>query len=239
MAESQKSRYETKFYTGNYDERQRAANADKAICYVEQHFNSGTEKSTGSEVVVATNASQTSKDWGTLYAKSIAEEFQIPLRRKPTGLLIGGYKGRGNFNLRFTHMPAILLEPLFVSNPDEAAIVKVEEGRQRLAKVLVDTIKTTFPQGGLVAFSIGHIGKRSNPRDRGAAVHGSNLFEGDYAHMVLQIAEQMLIGNNVEPIIEPELDPAEPTALDEPEPEPSKTLEERVTDLEIRVAKLE
>ena len=43
-------------------------------------------------------------------------------------------------------MPAILLEPLFVSNPRHAEIVRSEDGQMRpRARVLVDSIKRFFP----------------------------------------------------------------------------------------------
>ena len=41
-------------------------------------------------------------------------------------------------------MAAILLEPLFVSNPRHAEIVRSEDGQMRLARVLVDSIKRFF-----------------------------------------------------------------------------------------------
>jgi hypothetical protein len=187
--------YEVQFYSGEYITRQQAANRDGAAAYVEHHFNSGSEAANYAVAVVGTNASQKSKDWGQYYARNIAREFGINVGRKlsdPAGIFIGGWDGkRGNGSLVHTRMPALLVEPLFGSNPKHAEWIRSVEGRVRLARVLADSIMRFFPQGGLVAFSIGHKGKTSKPHDRGAAVHGGGM-EADYAEMVLLEAKSIL-----------------------------------------------
>ncbi len=183
--------YRVKFYKGNYRERQYAANRDGAICYVEQHFNSWFDERTDFTVVITgSNASRTSKNWGRWYAKAICREFGTPLGGDD-GIKVGGYGGRGNGNIYYTRMPAILLEPLFASNPKHADIIRSEDGQDRLARVLVESIREFFPGGGLVAFSVGHKYKRSRPKDRGAALYGGGT-EADYAEIVLLKAKEML-----------------------------------------------
>lgn len=192
--------YTCKIYGGGYYARQMAANKDKAIAYFEQHFNSATSPSARySSVVVANNCSQTSLDWAKNYLVILSEQMGI---NPPNGggILVGGYQGRGNFNLKFTDMPAILGEPCFVSNPEQAELVKSEEGRQGLAQVLADSIKMTFPDGGLIGFSVGHKYKDDKPNDRGASVIGEDpnpddnisLNEADHAEDVIQRAIQLL-----------------------------------------------
>jgi hypothetical protein len=88
-------------------------------------------------------------------------------------------------------MPAILLEPLFVSNPQQAEWVRSEAGQTRLAGILCDSIRRFFQDGGLIGFSVGHKYKRSSPNDRGAAVVGGG-WEADYAEQVLLKAKAML-----------------------------------------------
>ena len=44
--------YQVKFYKGDYLQRQLAANADKAVAYVEHHFNSSASASANYAVVV-------------------------------------------------------------------------------------------------------------------------------------------------------------------------------------------
>jgi len=180
------SKYQVKFYgQRRYKKRQRQANIDNCVAYVEHHFNSTEgKKANYTCVVTGSNASSTSKAWGRLYCKLVSEEFGT----KNKGLLIGGYRGRGNHNLYYTNMPAILLEPLFVSNPEQAALIKTEEGQERLARCLVKSIKEIFPDGGLIGFSIGHKGVNA-----GAPVHGGGQ-EEQYAELVLDRAHDMLIG---------------------------------------------
>ncbi|MBE9561229.1 MAG: N-acetylmuramoyl-L-alanine amidase [Proteobacteria bacterium] len=183
--------YDVRFYKGNYRWRQAQANRDKCIAYIEHHFNSTGSTTIGYAVtVVGYNSSGTSKAWGRWYANHIGQEFRIPVSGQG-GIAIGGFNGRGNGNVKHTNMPAILLEPMFVSNPSQAKIVRSEEGQNKLAKILADSIVEFFPKGGKIAFSVGHKYKTSRPRDRGAAVHGGGA-EADYAEIVLEKAKHIL-----------------------------------------------
>lgn len=183
--------YTVKFYKGDYSARQAAANTDNAVAYVEQHFNaSSRQDSSYSLVVVGSNASSTSKNWGSWYAKAIAAAFGTEIYGTD-GVSVGGIGGRGDGNLRHTRMPAILLEPLFASNPAQAAIIRSEAGQARLASVLVESIQRFFPDGGLIAFSVGHKYKTSSPNDRGVPLHGGGT-EADYAEKVLEQAKALL-----------------------------------------------
>lgn len=183
--------YQVKFYKGDYYARQAAANEDQCKLYVEQHFNSSASQSANYAVVVTGyNASQTSKNWGRWYARAVSQEFDIPMGGD-NGLLVGGYNGRGDYNLRFTGMPAILLEPFFVSNPQTAELIKTEDAQYRLATILTESIQRFLPNGGLVGFSVGHKYKTSNPNDRGAAVFGGGT-EAEIAEAVLLKAQQQL-----------------------------------------------
>lgn len=183
--------YQIKFYKGDYRQRQEQANADKCIAYVEHHFNSFNDPSVGySMVVVGSNASQTSKNWGRWYAAAVSREFSGSVGGD-NGIIVGGYNGRGDANLRFTDMPAVLLEPLFCSNPSQAFTIKSEEGQVRLARILCDSIQRFFQKGGLLGFSVGHKYKTSRPNDRGAAIYGGG-WEADCAEAVLEKAAAML-----------------------------------------------
>ncbi|MDI6791687.1 MAG: N-acetylmuramoyl-L-alanine amidase [bacterium] len=183
--------YQVKFYKGDYYHRQMQANEDKCAGYVEHHFNSSSTPSAGySVVVVGSNASQTSKNWGGWYAQAIGREFDIEVGGN-NGILVGGWNGRGDGNIKYTCMPAVLLEPLFASNPQHADYIKSESGQLRLAQVLSDSIKRFFPHGGTIGFSVGHKYKESRPNDRGAAVVGGGT-EADYAEIVLDKARTLL-----------------------------------------------
>jgi N-acetylmuramoyl-L-alanine amidase len=182
--------YKVRFYKGEYLERQMAANKDKAVAYVEHHFNSAGPTANYALVVVGSNASQTSVNWGSWYAKAVAEQFGTQVYRTD-GVARGGLDGRGDGNVKHTKMPAVLLEPLFVSNPRQADIVRSDSGQAALARILAESIRRFFPQGGLIAFSVGHKYKTSRPNDRGAVLAGGGN-EADYAEKVLQQAAALL-----------------------------------------------
>lgn len=192
------SKYSVKFYKGDYKNRQEQANRDNCIAYVEHHFNCCLKSNGYTVTVTAYNASQTSKNWGRWYAKAISQEFGTRIGGSD-GIVVGGFNGRGNGNIYYTKMPAILLEPLFASDEKQAKIIRSEEGRTRLAKILVESIYNFFPEGGLIAFSVGHKYKESNPNDRGTKVFGGGN-EADYAEMVLEKAKEIIENNQNEHI---------------------------------------
>lgn len=189
--------YTVKFYKGDYLARQLAANADKAVAYVEHHFNSAGPTANYALVVVGSNASPTSVNWGSWYAKAVAERFGSKVYRED-GVARGGLDGRGDGNVKHTSMPAVLLEPLFVSNPQQAEIVRSASGQAALARILAESIRRFFPLGGLVAFSVGHKYKTSRPNDRGAELAGGGM-EADYAEKVLQQTADMLAEKQAAP----------------------------------------
>lgn len=176
--------YQVIFYKGDYSERQRAANKDRCNLYIEHHFNSSANRDANYCVtIVGSNASRMSKEFGKAYSKRISLTFNCPIGGND-GIMVGGFGGRGDGNIRLTNMPAALLEPMFCSNPEQAETIRSSEGQDRLAKVLADTIMDFFPSGATIGFSIGHKYKRSNPNDRGAPVHGGGT-EADCAEKVL------------------------------------------------------
>lgn len=190
--------YKVKFYKGDYYDRQLAANKDKAVAYIEHHFNSSASSQPNyAVVVVGSNASQTSRNWGRWYAKAIAEQFGSTVGGDQ-GILVGGWNGRGDGNVKHTEMPALLLEPLFASNPQQAEIIRSESGQGILARILAESIRRFFPKGGLIAFSVGHKYKTSSPKDRGAALAGGGN-EADYAEKVLNRAATLLTEEAIAP----------------------------------------
>ena len=183
--------FKVKFYKGDYLQRQQAANADKAAAYVEHHFNSSASPTANyAVVVVGSNASSTSRNWGRWYAKAVAEHFGTKVGGDG-GILVGGWNGRGDGNVKHTNMPAVLLEPLFASHPQQAEAIRSEAGQAALARILAESIRRFIPGGGLIAFSVGHKYKTSSPNDRGAALAGGGT-EADHAEMVLEKTAKLL-----------------------------------------------
>lgn len=163
--------YEVLWVSGDYDERQKQANEAHAVAYVEHHLNALARDQAGVSdnpalSLIAHNGSATSERWGSDYSARAANL----LGTVDSGCRRVGYRSRGDYNLRLTNMPAILVEPLFVSEPRQAEFALSDAGQDKLASILVASIQKMFPDGGKVAFSVGHLGKTDNPHDRGAPV---------------------------------------------------------------------
>lgn len=174
--------YEVQFFDGDYSARQAKANEWGADAYVCHHFNAiendnqDTQDDNATLCIVGSNASSTSEKWAALYCKKISEHFGTRNR----GVVRRKRGERGDICVRKTDMPAILPEPLFVSDISQAEIAFSDEGQQHLGRLLAESIKEIFPDHGMdgkeivikIAFSIGHMGKDNRPNDRGAAVVG-------------------------------------------------------------------
>jgi len=178
------AQWTVKFYTGNYPDRQKQANSDKAICYLEGHFNaSDNPRAGGIEIIIADNASRATRKW----AEFLVTHFNFTLQtriRHVNGIKEVSKGERGWKNIFHTKMPAVLIEPLFITNPKELKLF--DEKKDTLAYIIAGSIKTIFPDGGLIGLSIGHKGKESNPNDKGAkAVDGR--WEAD-------LVEKLLLG---------------------------------------------
>ncbi len=180
--------------TGDYRDRQAAANAAGAKLYLEQHVNSSAKDYPDYALgVVATNASQTSIAMARWYAARAGTRFDVGGPDDAdvgygNGVRIGG---NGNANLYYTDAPAAILEPWFASNPAQARMMATVAGVEAGAKLLAELVREFLPEGGLVALSVGHIGKTSAPRDRGAKIVTGG-WEADWSMAVVDLAHSML-----------------------------------------------
>lgn len=196
------SQYTVKLYDGGPADLPRRVKADGCVCYAEQHFGWGPNESVPSRAVVitASNATAYTKDWGRWYAREISREFSVSLGGNE-GIIEGGQvrleldRRLGRFEV-----PALLLEPLFINNAAAAQVVRTEEGQERLARVLSDSIRQFFPAGGLVCLSNGHPGDPLHPD---AGRQGVSLREGGtevvFSHLVLLKAMAQLQGGDAHP----------------------------------------
>lgn len=184
-----RAHYTVKFYRGDYRDRQEKAYKDGAICYIEEHFNATDDPGTNYALVLtAEGASDFTGKWAQDYVDRVAAKFSIP-KGYDNGIKVVKDGDRGYGNLRYSKMPAILLEPFFISNSEG---LKWAESRQDdLAGIILDSIRECFPNGGLVAFSVGHRYKVSNPADNGA-VPAEGKYETIYNESVLKKAAQIL-----------------------------------------------
>lgn len=185
------AKYEIFWARGDYRARQMDANAEGCQLYIEQHFNALPNDSQDSIrdnpalVIVGSNSSKKSRDLGLLYTSHISQMF----KNRDGGLLVG--PARGNWNVYYARCPSLLLEPLFCSDPTQASIIKSSQGQAKLAEAVCLIIRSHLPNGGKVAFSVGHKYRPSAPHDRGAVLVGGGT-EADYAEIVLELAERML-----------------------------------------------
>lgn len=187
------SRYRSVCYRGDYRKRLEKANLEGAICYVEHHFNSSENKCAAYTcALVVSSATPITKRWARAYCRCVAERLGTTMRNGDgvVGLLPGD---RGFSNIAAAAMPAMLIEPLFVSNVGHARMIRSREGRVALAQALADSIAEVFPNGGIVGLSVGHKYRDSRPQERGASVIGGGN-EADLAESVLILAADILEG---------------------------------------------
>ena len=197
----------------DYRARQLYANAKGAICFIEGHHNANMYSvdingdgvadvdapgvaDNPTSVLVCDNASAKSMDMGTYFAAECAKAFKIPNR----GLVVRKPGERGYYNLYYTNMPAVLLEPLYVSDAEVAVIAQSEHARDTIAQLIANMVRKYFPNGGVVAFSVGHLFKLSSKWDRGAPVVGTGgkVAEGDLVlEYMRKAAELLLTGKNI------------------------------------------
>jgi hypothetical protein len=88
-------------------------------------------------------------------------------------------------------LPAIPVEQLFASNPQYAEWIRSDDGQDRLAHIICESVQRFFQNGGIIGFSVGHKYKTSRLHDRGASVYGGG-WAADYAELVLEKAKEML-----------------------------------------------
>ena len=189
---------------------QRQVDANKAgcICAVEQHLNSHTNKTVNyATALVARNASEKSKDLARDYTALVADRFGI----RDAGIVVG--PPRGEYNIKFYHCPAVLVEPGFVSNHDFADRIQSGEGIDALARCLVESIRMNFPDGGLVALSVGHLyrgtGDRGAPvNDEGDRMDPAFNDEGDLNEAIVTAAEEMLLAAEAPALEGRDIDPS-------------------------------
>jgi hypothetical protein len=185
------NKYEVSFYTGNYRWRQALANEENCAAYAEQHFNASASRRDGyTMVIVSYESSKKVRKWAKWYVKKVARAFGVR-QYLGKGLLVGGYDGRGNGNLKYLKMPGVLLESLFATNPRHAKWIRNEADQLQLAFILFKSIRKFFPQGGRICFSVGHKYKFYPRNDRGAHIYGGGR-ESEYAEIILKQAESLI-----------------------------------------------
>lgn len=174
---------------------QRQIDANKAGCVaaVEQHLNASTNKSINYTCALVTgNASAKSREWAKDYVALVADRFGT----RNAGVVVD--PPRGMYNIKFYHCPAILVESGFVTHHDFADRIQTGDGIDALARALVDSIRMNFPDGGLVALSVGHAHRgKADPgaivNDEGDAPDPAFDSEAELNEAIITAAEEMLL----------------------------------------------
>lgn len=145
--------YLFRFYSANSKENQDKANIDRCSAYLDFQFNINVDPKTEyTSVAVASNACRTAKYWARQFSQFISEDFGIPVGGN-NGILIGGEYGKNEPDLIYTQMPAIMILPLFISNPIHASWIKDKSRQFQIARNLAKSIHSTFPNGGTFALT--------------------------------------------------------------------------------------
>ncbi|WP_353893334.1 N-acetylmuramoyl-L-alanine amidase [Proteinivorax hydrogeniformans] len=113
-------------------ERVRVANDNNADIFVSVHVNGFTDPTArGTETYWYTRGSSSSRR----LAQIMQRRMLSALNRRDRGV-----KQANFYVLRETDMPAVLLEPLFITNPEEAELIQRKETKEKIAEVILNGI---------------------------------------------------------------------------------------------------
>jgi N-acetylmuramoyl-L-alanine amidase len=147
--------------TDSSHERQAMARREGCVATVDLHFNSsGASSARGGEVFYKPGDAQS-----RTFAQHMWTELArlgLPPRRAP----MREASDRGGY-IRYYTAPAILIEPLFLSNRAQATWLHTPANLEALS-LAVSTAVRRFVHEGHVGLSPGHAYKTRSPRDPGA-----------------------------------------------------------------------
>lgn len=119
--------------------RAEIANKSKCQLFVSIHLNGAKiAGSQGTETLYFQKEQSYSRK-GKKLAEIMQKELVNILRRPDRGI-----KGKNLIILKKTLMPAVIVEPLFITNPEEEALLKEVEWRQRIATAVCRGVETYF-----------------------------------------------------------------------------------------------
>lgn len=195
--------YEVLMFTGDYRSRQREAEAEEVDLYIEYYFNSYLANTNYTLAKIKNNGCKVSKAFAATHTNLVSIEFGIPLydpsssKSSKSGPSTPGVVETDN--TRYVHtintlkVPCCILEPLFITNPSHVAELITKRGVERLAQILVRSIKTVFPKGATIGLSVGHKYQRCNPMARGGLlVNYPEYTEADVSDTILILTKAYL-----------------------------------------------
>lgn len=118
------------------------ANTVNADLFISVHINSASNTSArGTEVYYS--SSNNRKNSGGLTASKLAQ-YAYDDMLSAVGSLQRGVKTANFYVVRYTNMPAILIETAFISNKEDAAILKSSEKIDQMGKAVYQTVSRAF-----------------------------------------------------------------------------------------------
>lgn len=120
-------------------ERAAAANNSNAQIFISLHLNGSKNKEACGTETLYFKSGNIYSESGRKLAEIMQTELVKILRRPDRGI-----KGRNLPILKKTVMPAVLIEPLFITNREEEELLRSEEWRQRIAMAVLRGIEKYF-----------------------------------------------------------------------------------------------
>jgi N-acetylmuramoyl-L-alanine amidase len=188
------SKFQPIFLSGDYvqpknhhvdhpNARQFEAVNRQCLCVVEFHFNSSIVSSASGAEVHYQDGDTDSKKFADVMWEALSNLGLSPTSDGP--VISTAIRTRSGW-IDYYIMPAIVLEPLFLSNRTSATWLHGNEGN--LAHAIAEGIKTAFPDGGRIGLSAGHSGKSYGdpgaicvlaPKNKSTAKKDPNGLPGD------------------------------------------------------------
>jgi N-acetylmuramoyl-L-alanine amidase len=172
-------------------ERQERASLEGCICTVDFHFDTVDDSGASGGEVHYKEGNEDSRQFALAMWAELAATGLPPHGANP--VLSTAQRSRSAFIERY-EMPAILLEPLFLSNPNQAGLLHgpgADANNRKMAEAITAAIKGQFPRGGKIGLSPGHAYKTSSPNDPGGPCA---LGDTERAHIltIVGLVEQYL-----------------------------------------------
>lgn len=173
-------------------ERQQQAKIHGCRFVISFHFNSFSDPTAnGAEVYYNEKGDSEFVAQGLM--KVITQTLKVKSRK------VASAKGSRASFINAYPCPAVLIEPCFVSNPNEAKLLHDVTTMRKLGEGIADLLLRWLPFDSVVGLDVGHKFKTSSPNDRGAAcVLGDT--EADHAEQLAKIVAAKIEATMQKPI---------------------------------------
>lgn len=177
--------------TGDYvdaHERQRQAQMARCNLVIEFHFNSADDpRAVGSEVWYKPDSESSES-----LARSLMGAYRdLGLPRHGDGVM-PAVRGTRAAWIRHYAMDTVLLESLFVTNPNEARWIHNSENVEFLGRAIAGRVLAFVAPDATVGLSVGHLFKSSSPNDRGARCALGDT-EGEHNQALANVVARLLV----------------------------------------------